>query len=72
MPHATEPVYAHIKVTPLATAFAAEVSGVDFCKPVPDEIFQEILSAITKVDSLLVRKPGHAFMVAFESQCSAC
>ena len=49
MPHATEPDYKHIKVTPLAETFAAEVSGVDFSKPVPNQVFQEILSAITKV-----------------------
>lgn len=49
MPHATEPSYKHINVTPLAATFAAEVSGVDFSKPVPDKIFQEILRAITKV-----------------------
>ena len=49
MPHATEPVYRHIQVTPLAPTFGAEVSGVDFSEPVPDDIFQEVLDAITKV-----------------------
>jgi hypothetical protein len=49
MPHATEPTYKHITVTPLAPTFAAKVSGVDFSKPVPDEVFQEILAVITIV-----------------------
>ena len=49
MPNATEPVYKHIKVHQLAPTFGAEASGVDFSRPVPDEVFGEILSAITKV-----------------------
>ena len=49
MPHATEPDYKHISVTQLAPTFAAEVSGVDFSKPVEDDVFQEILAAITQV-----------------------
>lgn len=49
MPHATGHNYKHIKVTPLAPTFAAEVSGIDFSQPVPDEVFQEILDAITTV-----------------------
>ena len=49
MPHATEPDYKHISVTQLAPTFAAEVSGVDFSKPVADDVFQEILAAITQV-----------------------
>lgn len=49
MPHATEPKYQHISVTPVGPTIGAEVSGVDFSRPVPADVFQEILDAITKV-----------------------
>ncbi|ETN42537.1 uncharacterized protein HMPREF1541_01694 [Cyphellophora europaea CBS 101466] len=55
MPHATEPTYKHISVTPIGPTIGAEVSGVDFSKPVPDEVFREILSAITKYGVLVFR-----------------
>ena len=56
MPHATEPEYKHIKVTQLAPTFGAEVSGVDFSKPVPPDVFKEILSAIAKVSLCSLRR----------------
>lgn len=47
MPHAEE--FKHIQVTPLHPTFGAEVSGVDFSQRIPDEVFNELLSAATKV-----------------------
>jgi alpha-ketoglutarate-dependent 2,4-dichlorophenoxyacetate dioxygenase len=47
MPHA-EP-YKHIQVKELHPTFGAEVFGVDFSQPVPDDVFDDILAAITKV-----------------------
>jgi alpha-ketoglutarate-dependent 2,4-dichlorophenoxyacetate dioxygenase len=49
MPHA-EP-FRHIQVTELHPTFGAEIAGIDFSKPVPDETFKEVLAAITKVRS---------------------
>lgn len=47
MPHA-EP-YKHIQVKELHPTFGAEVSGIDFSQPVPDDVFADVLAAITKV-----------------------
>ena len=33
----------------LHPTFAAEVEGVDFSKPIPDDVFKEILAASAKV-----------------------
>ena len=55
MPHATVPEYQHIQVTELAPTFGAEVSGIDFTKPVPPEVFQEISDASAQVCFLLLR-----------------
>lgn len=49
MPHATVPGYQYIQVSELAPTFGAEVSGIDFSKPVPPEVFQEISDASAKV-----------------------
>lgn len=49
MPHATDTEYQHIKVTQLAPTFGAEVTGVDFTKPVEQDVFDEILRAIIHV-----------------------
>ena len=38
-----------IKIEKLHETFGAQVSGVDFSSPISDEIFHEILAAITKV-----------------------
>jgi alpha-ketoglutarate-dependent 2,4-dichlorophenoxyacetate dioxygenase len=53
MPHATVPEYQHIQVTELGPTFGAEVSGIDFSKPVEPEVFKEILDAQVKVCSIL-------------------
>lgn len=42
-----------ITVKPLHPTFAAEISNVDFSKPLPDEVFQEIHRAVTKVNPSL-------------------
>jgi hypothetical protein len=64
MPHATETDYQHISVEPVGRTFGAEVSGVDFSKPVPDDVFQEILSAITKVSQDIGHKPSRRSWVS--------
>lgn len=46
MPHAED--YKYIQVKELHPTIGAEVFGVDFSKSVPDEVFEEILAAITK------------------------
>ncbi|KAL2004712.1 hypothetical protein VTN00DRAFT_3240 [Thermoascus crustaceus] len=45
---AKEPVFNLITVKELHLTFGAEISGVDFSKEVPDDVFQEILAAITR------------------------
>lgn len=45
----TSPVYNHITIKKLHPTFGAEISGVDFSRPVEKEVFDEILTAITKV-----------------------
>lgn len=49
MPHAIDAQYQHIQATPLASTFGAEITGVDFAKPVTSDVFAEIKNAITKV-----------------------
>jgi hypothetical protein len=49
MPHATKSGFDYIRVKPLAPTFGAEVTGVDFSKPVPSKVFAEIHRAITQV-----------------------
>ena len=51
MPHATVPEYQHIQVTELGPTFGAEVSGIDFSKPVEPAVFKEVLDATVKVMS---------------------
>lgn len=41
--------FKHIIVKPLHPTFGAEISGIDFSQPVPDEVFTEVLAAVTKV-----------------------
>jgi alpha-ketoglutarate-dependent 2,4-dichlorophenoxyacetate dioxygenase len=38
-----------IKIQKLHKTFGAQISGVDFSSPISDEIFDEILAAISKV-----------------------
>jgi len=50
MPHATtDTEYKHIQVRQLAPTFVAEVSGVDFSKPVEKVVFDEIYRAVVQV-----------------------
>lgn len=49
MPHPTDAKYSLIQVTPLASTFAAEVSGVDFSGPVSLDVFAEIKQAFAQV-----------------------
>jgi alpha-ketoglutarate-dependent 2,4-dichlorophenoxyacetate dioxygenase len=41
--------FTHITITELHPTFGAEISGVDFSRPVEKDVFQEILAAISKV-----------------------
>lgn len=43
------PTFNRITVTELHPTFGAEISGVDFSRPVEDDVFQEIQAAISKV-----------------------
>ncbi|EHY56314.1 hypothetical protein HRR83_008567 [Exophiala dermatitidis] len=64
MPHATESeweppsTYKYIQIKKLAPTFGAEVTGVDFSKPVELEVFKEIHHAITEYGVLVFRKTG--------------
>lgn len=41
--------FQHIKVTELHPTFGAEIAGVDFALPIPNEVFGKILAACNKV-----------------------
>ncbi|KZL64430.1 alpha-ketoglutarate-dependent 2,4-dichlorophenoxyacetate dioxygenase [Colletotrichum tofieldiae] len=47
-----------LTIQPLHPTFAAEVCGVDFSKPLTDEVFQEIKSAISKYGILVFPATG--------------
>jgi alpha-ketoglutarate-dependent 2,4-dichlorophenoxyacetate dioxygenase len=51
-----EPQFKHITVKEIGPTFAAEVEGVDFSQEIPQEVFDEILKAITKVKRLISPK----------------
>lgn len=38
-----------LTIEPLHPTFTAEIRGVDFSKPLTEDVFQEIQAAITKV-----------------------
>lgn len=38
-----------LRIKKLHPTFAAEIEGVDFSKPIPDDVFNEILAASAKV-----------------------
>lgn len=42
-------VFKHITVKEIHPTFAAEVGGIDFSSPIADDVFAEILAAMTKV-----------------------
>ena len=48
-----------LKFKKLHPTFAAEVGGVDFSAPIPDDVFQEILAASAKVASLRVWRASY-------------
>jgi hypothetical protein len=41
--------FSKLKVTELHPTFGAEIEGVDFSHPIPDDVFEEILAASAKV-----------------------
>jgi alpha-ketoglutarate-dependent 2,4-dichlorophenoxyacetate dioxygenase len=41
--------FKQISVRKLHPTFGAQISGVDFSSPLSDEVFAEVLAAITKV-----------------------
>lgn len=41
--------FSKLKITELHPTFGAEIEGVDFSQPIPDDIFEEILAASAKV-----------------------
>lgn len=44
-----ETAFEKISVRKLHPTFGAQISGVDFSSPLSDEVFAEVLAAITKV-----------------------
>lgn len=50
------PLAPKLKVTPLAPTFAVEVEGVDFSKPVPDDILHEVKDIANKYGVVIFRK----------------
>jgi hypothetical protein len=52
-----EPQFEHVKIKEIGPTFAAEVEGVDFSQDIPQEVFDEILKAITKAGFPLQYKP---------------
>ena len=38
-----------LKIKKLHPTFAAEIEGVDFSRPIPDDVFKEVLAASAKV-----------------------
>lgn len=51
----TEPTFNHIKIKELHPTFGAEISGVDFSKPLSEKVFQEIYAAVTKYGVVVFR-----------------
>jgi alpha-ketoglutarate-dependent 2,4-dichlorophenoxyacetate dioxygenase len=49
LPSTDDTDFKNIKIQKLHKTFGAQISGVDFSSPISDEIFDEILAAITKV-----------------------
>ena len=59
MPHATESEFGLIEVRELHPTFGAEVLGVDFAKPVPEDVFAEIYKAISNVSTVPPLPPSY-------------
>ncbi|KAJ5390920.1 alpha-ketoglutarate-dependent 2-4-dichlorophenoxyacetate dioxygenase [Penicillium cataractarum] len=66
----TSPEYNHITIKKLHPKFGAEISGVDFSRPVEKKVFDEILTAITQFGVCVFRNTGldDAGHVAFAGQ----
>ncbi|RDL32041.1 Clavaminate synthase-like protein [Venustampulla echinocandica] len=47
-----------LQVTELHPTFAAEVTGLNLAKPIPDDVFQEIVSVIAKYGVVALRDTG--------------
>ncbi|KAJ5887616.1 alpha-ketoglutarate-dependent 2-4-dichlorophenoxyacetate dioxygenase [Penicillium taxi] len=60
----------HISIAKLHPTFGAEISGVEFLHTVEEDVFQEVLAAITKYGVCVFRKTGlnDANHVAFAAQ----
>lgn len=50
--HGTMPHQEHLEIVGLHPNFAAEAKGIDFSRPISDEVFAEIKAAMTKVSIL--------------------
>jgi alpha-ketoglutarate-dependent 2,4-dichlorophenoxyacetate dioxygenase len=44
--------FKQISVRKLHPTFGAQISGIDFSSPLSDEVFAEVLAAITKVSQM--------------------
>jgi alpha-ketoglutarate-dependent 2,4-dichlorophenoxyacetate dioxygenase len=51
-------IFRHIQVKPIHPTFVAEVNGVDFSKPVPEQVCKDIADAIHHYGVLLFKKTG--------------
>lgn len=49
MPGVLKPEFSKLQITELHPTFVAEIEGVDFTQPIPDDVFAEILAASAKV-----------------------
>lgn len=52
MPGILKPEFSKIQIKELHPTFVAEVEGVDFTQPIPDDVFEEILAASAKVSRI--------------------
>jgi alpha-ketoglutarate-dependent 2,4-dichlorophenoxyacetate dioxygenase len=50
--------FKHLKINPLHPTFAAQLEGVDFSKPVPKEVCNEIEDAAHQYGVLVFKKTG--------------
>lgn len=55
-PSSATPAFQHLIVKELHPTFGAQISGVDFAKPLDDVVFIEILAAIAKVGCSCVHR----------------
>ncbi|KAJ5540328.1 alpha-ketoglutarate-dependent 2-4-dichlorophenoxyacetate dioxygenase [Penicillium frequentans] len=70
MPGLVAPPFTRIAITELHPTFGAEISGVDFSRPVDKDVFQEILAAISKYGICVFRNTAldDAHHVEFAAQ----